>query len=108
MIPSDIARELLELTQTNKKGVEALYEAETHLAQCEADLDKLEAQTFISAAGSVAERQAKAKLECSDVRFDRDVAKAQVNRVRTKMRTIESQIMAQATVAKIMQAEMKL
>lgn len=108
MIPSDIARELLELTQTNKKGVDALYEAEINLARNEADLDKAEAGAFIQAAGSVAERQAIAKLECAELRFERDLAKAQVNRVRTKMRTIESQIMAQATVAKIMQAEMKL
>lgn len=108
MIPSDIARELLELTQTNKKGVDALFEAETNLAEREKDLDKAEASAFLGATGAVAERQAITKLECADIRFARDIAKAQVNRVRTKMRTIESQLMAQATVAKIMQAEMKL
>jgi hypothetical protein len=108
VIPSDIARELLELTQTNKKGVDALFEAETNLAEREKDLDKAEASAFLGATGAVAERQAITKLECADIRFARDIAKAQVNRVRTKMRTIESQLMAQATVAKIMQAEMKL
>jgi|TARA_R110000868_G_scaffold308820_1_gene570265 hypothetical protein len=108
VIPSDIARELLELTQTNKKGVDALFDAETNLAEREKDLDKAEASAFLGATGAVAERQAITKLECADIRFARDIAKAQVNRVRTKMRTIESQLMAQATVAKIMQAEMKL
>ena len=29
VIPSQIAKDLLELSQTNRKGVEALYEAET-------------------------------------------------------------------------------
>jgi hypothetical protein len=72
------------------------------------DLDKAEASAFLGATGAVAERQAITKLECADIRFARDLAKAQVNRVRTKMRTIESQLMAQATVAKIMQAEMRL
>jgi hypothetical protein len=71
-------------------------------------LDKAEASAFISGAGSVAERQAHAKLACSELRFDRDLAKAQVNRIRMKLRTIESEIMAQATMSKIMQAEMKL
>ena len=108
MIPSDIARELLELTETNKKGVDALFDAETNLAEREKDLDKAEASAFLGATGAVAERQAITKLECADIRFARDIAKAQVNRVRTKMRTIESQLMAQATVAKIMQAEMRL
>ena len=108
MIPSDIARELLELTQTNKKGVEALYEAEANLSQAEYDLDKTEAQAFLDATGSVAERQARAKLLTADARFARDLAKASVNRIRTKMRTIESELMALATASKLMQAEMKL
>jgi Spy/CpxP family protein refolding chaperone len=108
VIPSQIAKDLVELTQTNRKGVEALYEAETDLAQAEADLDKRESQEFLGASGSVAERQARAKLECADIRFDRDLAKARVNRIRTKMRSIESELMALATAAKILQAEMKL
>jgi len=105
---SKIVQELAELTAMNRKGVEALYEAEIGLARAEADLDKAEAGAFISGAGSVAERQAHAKLACSELRFDRDLAKAQVNRIRMKLRTIESEIMAQATMSKIMQAEMKL
>jgi hypothetical protein len=71
-------------------------------------LDRCEAQQFLDATGSVAERQARAKLECADIRFDRDLAKARVNRIRTKMRSIESELMALATAAKILQAEMKL
>jgi hypothetical protein len=106
--PSEIAAELLELTQENRKGVEALYEAETNLARAELDLDKTEASAFIQATGSVAERQAQAKLDAAEARFQRDVAKAQTNRIRTKIRAIESEIMAHATMAKIMQAEMRL
>jgi hypothetical protein len=106
--PSDIIRELQELTAENKKGVDALYEAETNLARTELDLDQTEASAFISAAGNIAERSAVAKLESSEARFQRDLAKAQVNRVRTKLRVIESAIMAQATMSKLMQAEMKL
>ena len=108
VMPSQIAKDLLELTQTNRKGVEALYEAEIDLARAESDLDQAEAHAFIQAAGSVAERQAITKLACSELRFERDVAKAKVNRVRVKMRSIESELMAIATAAKVMQAEMKL
>jgi len=108
VIPSQIAKDLVELTQTNRKGVEALFEAESDLAQFESDLDRCEAQQFLDATGSVAERQARAKLECADIRFDRDLAKARVNRIRTKMKSIESELMALATAAKILQAEMKL
>ena len=108
VIPSEIAVSLSELTQTNKEGVGALYEAEVNLAGAELALDKAEASAFIHAAGSVAERQAQAKLASAELRFERDLAKAQVTRIRTKIRQIESELMAQATMAKIMQAEMKL
>ena len=108
MTASKIVQELAELTAMNRKGVEALYEAEISLARAESDLDKAEAGAFISATGSVAEKQAQAKLACAELRFERDLAKAQVNRIRMKLRTLESEIMAQATMSKILQAEMKL
>lgn len=78
------------------------------LARCENHLDTTEARAFLSASGSVAERQAHAKLESAEARLERDLAKAQVDRVRAKLRAIESAIMAQATAAKMVQAEMKL
>ena len=46
---SEIVSEIQELTALNKKGVEALYEAEMALAKCEADLDRLEAQAYLEA-----------------------------------------------------------
>lgn len=101
-------RDLAELTQLNRKGVEALFEAEEVLAKAEHALDKVEAHAFLGADGSVAERTAKAKLAAADTRLERDIARASVNRIKTKLRVVESEIMAQATMSKIMQAEMKL
>jgi hypothetical protein len=79
-----------------------------HLARCENQLDKIEAHAFIASEGSVANRQAEAKLASAEARLERDLAKAQVERVRAKLRMIDSSIMAQATAAKMVQAEMKL
>lgn len=108
MMPSNIISELQELIQINRKGVDALFEAEQELAEKENALDKVESQAFLDAQGTVADRQALARLEAADARFERDLSKAKVNRVRTKLRVIESAIMANATMSKIMQAEMKL
>ena len=108
MIASQIVQELAELTAENRKGVEVYASVMEHLARCENTLDTTEARAFISATGSVAERQAVAKLESADARLERDLAKAQVDRVRAKLRAIESSIMASATAAKMVQAEMKL
>ncbi len=108
MIASEIVKELYELTQENRKGIEFYAEAMDRLARCENILDTTEAHAFIAAEGSVAERSAKAKLEAAEARLERDLAKAQVERVRAKLRMIDSSIMAQATAAKMVQAEMKL
>ena len=108
MLPSQIMSELEELTRLNRKGVDALFEAEENLAKAEHKLDLVEAQAFLESQGTVADRQALARLEAADARYDRDIAKAQVTRVKTKMRGIEQEIMSVATRAKMMQAEMKL
>ena len=108
MLPSDIMKGLQELTAMTRKGVEALFEAETELADAERDLDLIESKAFIDAQGTVADRQALARLEAADARWSRDVSKAKVNRVKMKLKSLEGEIMANATMSKIMQAEMKL
>ena len=107
-MPSDIIAGLAELTALNKKGVEALFTAEQELAEAEHDLDLVESRAFLGADGSVAERTAKAKIEAADARLARDMARAGVTRIKMKLRSIESEIMSLATMAKIAQAEMKL
>jgi hypothetical protein len=108
VIASQIVQELYKLTQENREGVTFYAEVMDRLARAENHLDKTEALAFIGAEGSVAERQARAKLEAADARLERDLAKAQVERVRAKLRMIDSAIMASATAAKMVQAEMKL
>jgi len=106
--PLKILADLSELTSLNRKGVEALFEAEEELAHAEAELDTVEARAFLEAEGSVAERTARAKLASAETRLARDIAKAQVSRIRQKLRSIESEIMAQGTMSRIMQAEARL
>lgn len=103
-----IVSDLQILIEQTRKGSEALYSAELELAQRELDLDKAESLAFLNAEGSVAERQTKARLEVADIRFERDIAKAAVNRIRTKIKGLESELMAQATISKLVQAEMRL
>lgn len=92
----------------SRTGVEALYEAENELAEKEHELDVAENKAFIQAQGTVADRTALARLESAQMRFERDLARAKVNRIKMKLKVLESQIMANATMSKILQAEMKL
>lgn len=108
MQPSEVIQALQELTATNRKGVDALHEAEVVLAEAEHRFDTATAKSFLTSGGTVGERNAQATLDAGSAKLERDLAKAQVNRIRMKMRVIESEIMAQATMAKLLQAEMRL
>jgi ABC-type Fe2+-enterobactin transport system substrate-binding protein len=108
MLPSELIAQLAELTQENRKGAEALYAAEVKLAEAEHELDTVEQRAFISAIGTVADRTALARLESADVRLQRDLRKAEANRVRMKIKGLESALMAVATQAKLVTAEARI
>jgi hypothetical protein len=106
--PQELTKTLTELTQENFRGVSAVFEAEKTLADAELALDLVEQKAFLMAEGSVAERTAVSKLESAELRHARDIARAQFNRVKLKLKAIESAIMASGIQAKLMTSEMKL
>lgn len=108
MNPSEIIRQIAELTQENSKGADALYAAEIELAELEHKLDLVEQRAFIKAQGTVADRTALARLEAADARLERDVAKAKANRIRVKIKALESALMATGTQARLLSAELKI
>lgn len=108
MLPSELVQELATLTAENRKGAEALFAAEVALAEAEHELDTVEQKAFIKAQGTVADRTALARLEASDARLQRDLRKAEANRIRMKIKGLETAIMAVATQAKLVQTETRI
>ena len=108
MNPLDIARQIAELTAENSRGADALYEAEVRLAEAENELDLVEQRAFIKAEGTVADRTALARLEAAEARLQRDLRKAEANRIRVKIKALETSIMAAATQAKLIASELKV
>jgi len=108
VLPSEIAIQIAQLTAENSKGAEALYVAEVELAEAEHHLDTVEAKAFIKHQGTVADRTALARLEASEARFERDLAKARANRIRVKIKGLETAIMASATQAKLLSSELRI
>ena len=103
----EIQRQIAELIAENSKGYTALFEAEKALAQAEYDLDTSEQKAFITAEGTVRDREAVARLKSAEIRLQRDLRKAELNRIRQKVKSIETALMALATQAKLIQAELK-
>lgn len=102
---SDLQNQISELIAENAKGANALYECEQALAQAEFDLDTVEQKAFLAAEGTVADRQAIAKLKAADARLIRDLKKAEYNRVKVKINQIQTALMGIGTQAKLINVE---
>lgn len=105
---SEIQKQLAELIQENQRGSTALFEAEKALAEAEYDLDLAEQKAYISANGTVRDREAIARLQSADLRLARDLRKAELSRIRQKIKSIETASMVLATQAKLMSQESRL
>lgn len=108
LTPEDISKQLTELVSENYRGVNAVFDSERKLAEAEYELDTAEQTAFLGAEGNVAERNSVAKLHSAQKRLERDLAKAEFNRVKLKLRAVESAMMASATQAKLLAVETRL
>ena len=104
----EIQKQLAELIQENARGSTALFEAEKALAEAEYDLDLCEQKAYIKASGTVRDREAIAKLESADLRLQRDLRRAEFNRIKAKVKAIESASIMLSTQAKLIQQETRL
>jgi hypothetical protein len=107
MLP-EIQNQIAELIAENQKGATALFEAETRLAEAEFELDTIEQKAFLGAEGTVADRTSIARLKSAEARLQRDLRRAEFQRVKVKIKQIETALMALATQAKLIQAEVRL
>jgi len=98
--PTHIIQELQRLTAEMDRGSNALYDAECKMADAEAAYDKAVSLAFINNQGTVADRQAVAKLQSVDQKLQADLARAEFNRVKTKMKTLSDQATMMAVMSK--------
>lgn len=107
--PSTILNELRAIRTEAAKGSNALFDAEQELAQAELDYDTKFAMAIISATGNVEERKAAATIAAGEAKFARDIARAKVNRVKTKLKILSEQQMNVQTEARmLLEIEWKL
>jgi hypothetical protein len=101
--PDSVIGELVAIRQQASKGVDALYAAEVKLAQLNNEAETVEAKALISAEGTVVDRQAVAKLKSAEQRLAADIAKAELNRVRAKLKVLSEQQMSVQTEARMVE-----
>ncbi len=99
---SKLVDEIAELVQENFRGIDAIAEAERKLSQAEYDLDLVEQKAFLGAQGTVSDRQAYAKVKSAEARLERDLRRAEYNRIKMKLKALENALMASGVQAKLM------
>lgn len=102
--PDQIVQELQRLTTEMDRGANALYDAECKMADAEAAYDKSVSLSFINSDGTVADRQAVAKLQAVEEKLMYDLSKAEYNRVKLKVKHLSDQ----ATMFAVMGRQIEL
>lgn len=98
--PGTIETELREAISQLKKGVQALNEAENKLVKLNDVADRIEWTTYLENQGTIADRNALAKLEAADARLAAEIARIEVTRVKAKIKALETEVMAISVMAK--------
>lgn len=98
--PDQVIAKLNELIQTGEKGINALYDAEFKVADRDLAYEKAYQQAFLDAQGTVADRTAVARLKTAEMKFELDMAKVELNRVKAKIKQISDAGTLTAVIAK--------
>jgi len=103
--PKEVIKELEKIRNQSEQGVALLAEAEIKYLELASAADRVEATELLSAQGTIVDRQAVAKLKAMDVRFEADLAKVELNRIKAKIRHLSESQMAVMAAGKLIQME---
>jgi hypothetical protein len=102
-----IIQELSLIRLEVQKGISVLYDSECKVADAENAYERELQLSFINAQGTVADRTAISRLQASEKRLAADLAKAEWNRVKAKLKALETAQMGIQTSARLMETELK-
>jgi len=103
--PKEVIKELEKIRNQSEQGVALLAEAEIKYLELASAADRVEATELVSAQGTIVDRQAVAKLKAMDVRFEADLAKVELSRIKAKIRHLSESQMAVMAAGKLIQME---
>jgi len=103
--PKEVIKELEKIRNQSEQGIALLAEAEIKYLELASAADRVEATELVSAQGTIVDRQAVAKLKAMDVRFEADLAKVELNRIKAKIRHLSESQMAVMAAGKLIQME---
>lgn len=103
--PGQIIQELNQIRQQSEKGIQLLADAERKYLELASEADKIEATELLKAQGTVVDRQAVAKLKALEAKFQADLAKVELNRIKSKIKHLSESQMALMAAGKLIELE---
>lgn len=103
--PGQVIQELNQIRQQSEKGITLLAEAERKWLELASEADKVEATELLKAQGTVVDRQAVARLKSADAKFQADLAKVELNRIKAKIKHLSESQMAIMAAGKMIELE---
>jgi len=103
--PGDVVRELDDIRKQAEKGIAYLSEIEQKYVRLDSEANKVELEEFLNAQGTVADRQAIAKLKADDLRFEAELARVELNRVKNKLKHLSEAQMSVQTQARMVELQ---
>lgn len=105
--PAQVIAELNRLMRVSQQGINALYDAEVKVAQLDLDYDREYSLALLNAEGTAPEKTALAKIGSGEAKLALDVAKAELNRIKAKLRAVDSAQVAVSVIAKQVELQWK-
>lgn len=103
--PDTIIAELVDIRRQAGKGADAQFEAEEDMVRLVLAAERIEALAFMEATGTVEHCKAVAKVKSEEARLAADIAKAKLNRIKTKLRQLseaQMNVQSQARMVELM------
>lgn len=101
--PDSIIADLVEIRRKAAEGVEVQFAAEEELVRLTLAAERAEALALLEAQGTVVDRQATAKILSEEERLAADLAKAKLNRVKTRLKQLSEAQMNVQTQARMVE-----
>jgi hypothetical protein len=97
----------MAIRQQSEKGVALLAEAERKHLELTMKAEKAELQALIEAQGTVVDRQAVSKLASQEMRFEAELAKIEMTRIKSKLKQLSESMMAVMAAGKMVEVTYK-
>lgn len=105
--PGDVIHELTAIRAESERGLKLLAATEKRLVEAMMAAERAEASALLEAQGTVADRQAVARIASEKEREAAELTRAELNYIKAKLKHLSESMMAVQTSARMVELQWK-